>query len=91
MNEPIELVTERVAAQQAIAHLENGRNDAALDILRRAMRMRTPPPSGHPDARSHAIVWLRAKIEKALLEIENPDIGAALHTLRHGLKHPPPK
>jgi hypothetical protein len=88
MVEPIELVTEYQAAQQAITELKNGRNDAALDILKCAVSRRTPPASGRPDTRSNAIVYLRANIEKALLEIEYPDIPTAIRTLQLGLQYP---
>jgi hypothetical protein len=85
MTKPIELLTERQAAQQAMIDLENGRNDAALDILRRALSRRTPPPPGRPDRRSTPILRLRAHIERALKEIEHAYIPAAIRTLRRGL------
>jgi hypothetical protein len=88
MVEPIELVPERQAAQQAITELENGNKDEAVRILKRAMSMSPPPPSGRPDTRSTPTVRVRAHIEKALLEIKYPDIPAAIRTLQLGLQSP---
>lgn len=84
---PIPMLTERHAAERAIAELEGGRSGTAVRILREALSRRTRPPKG-PDSRSDAILHLRASIEQSIVEIEHPrgSVSDALRTLRRGLE-----
>jgi len=81
MSQPIRLLPERSAVQQAIRELEAGRADAALDLLRRALSRRKPPKE-HADRRTADIVRLRAHIEKSIVELEHNGPTHALRTLQ---------
>jgi hypothetical protein len=84
MSQPIPLLSERVAAESAIAELNRGQPAAALKVLRRAMERRRRPESGL-DRRSDGILFLRAHIEKAIVELAHNEPKFALRTLQLGL------
>ena len=83
VSRPIVLLPETRAASQAIGELEVGRAAAALDLLRRALSRRKPPP-GLRDLRTSDIIRLGAHIERAIGELEHGDLAFALQTLRKG-------
>lgn len=68
MPKVIALTTELDATKRAIAALEQADTSGALVFLRNALSRRKPPHRG-PDYRSYDILWIRAHIEKAVIEL----------------------
>ncbi len=77
------------AIVRALEAMDRGAHAEALGLIRRALAVRQAPRRG-PDTRPTSVLWLRAHLEQAKVELEHRQPVLARKALQRGLEgeHP---